>query len=437
MKKKEDRIVILGAGVTGLSAAHRLSYSLGNKDIVIIEKENCVGGTARTLRNGGFQFDLTGHALHLNNKKIKRFILNDLQLAKELLLVKRKAAIFLKGRFIPYPFQYHLAFLDKKTRDYCLNTFLSANKCKNQSKVDSIENEQDISFKEYSYAMFGEGISDLFLIPYNEKLWSFDLNQLSTGWLKNFFPKPDVSRILSGARYKKINEYGYNTTFFYPKKGGIQRLSEKIAKHIENKILLNHTIEKIDLYNKSVEGDNFEISYDKLISTIPLPLFLKYTNQENFKQKLKWTIIRAFFISVPKNRSPKYSWLYLPDPEIDAYRMGNFSMFSKSLRIKNKDLLWIECSKSNLEMRNLPTIDDIISQLHETSLLNREEIDHIATIDINPAYVIYDKNHNIILNKIAEWLTNYDLKLAGRYGSWQYISMEQCIKDGFRVADEL
>src|SRR5881396_2751848 len=58
-------VVILGAGLTGLSAA----YHLGAPSLVI-EREAEVGGLARTHIDNGFTLDCTGHLLHLKDPRV-------------------------------------------------------------------------------------------------------------------------------------------------------------------------------------------------------------------------------------------------------------------------------------------------------------------------------------------------------------------------------
>lgn len=66
MKKK---IVIVGAGITGLSASHFL-----NRHNIIIEKDNKCGGYCKTIKKNGFVWDHAGHFLHFKNKKIYNFV---------------------------------------------------------------------------------------------------------------------------------------------------------------------------------------------------------------------------------------------------------------------------------------------------------------------------------------------------------------------------
>ena len=67
MEKIETDILILGAGVTGLS----LGSFLQGRDYLILEKEDSVGGYCKTTINDGFVWDYSGHFFHFNDQEIK------------------------------------------------------------------------------------------------------------------------------------------------------------------------------------------------------------------------------------------------------------------------------------------------------------------------------------------------------------------------------
>ena len=66
-------IIIIGAGLTGLSTAYHLEKQ-GFTDFQIFEKENVPGGLLRSFKSNGFTFDFTGHLLHINNEYFYNFI---------------------------------------------------------------------------------------------------------------------------------------------------------------------------------------------------------------------------------------------------------------------------------------------------------------------------------------------------------------------------
>jgi len=269
---ESKRIVILGGGLAGLTAAYRLKKMLNDGSILLLEKTSNIGGMAQTIREGEYSFDLTGHALHLNREESKDFIFEELGLEHRFNKVVRSAFIYIDGKFVPYPFQYNLSYLDKRHRDYCVTEFLKAYYIKDTPQVPK-------TFERYSCQFFGKGISKLFMLPYNEKLWSTDLSQMSIDWMGEYVPGPDYQKVLEGAYIKKnIDNSGYNATFYYPKTGGIQILSDAIYEHVNESVLLNSPVTKIDIENKVAYSGQRSFKYEYLLSTIPLPNLMRMTD---------------------------------------------------------------------------------------------------------------------------------------------------------------
>ena len=98
-------VVILGAGLAGLSAA----YNLDDRDVVLVERESEVGGLCRSKRHDGFVFDFTGHLLHLRDPTIRDWVLD--LLPDGYCQLDRSAWIHSHDLLTPYPFQANTAGL--------------------------------------------------------------------------------------------------------------------------------------------------------------------------------------------------------------------------------------------------------------------------------------------------------------------------------------
>jgi protoporphyrinogen oxidase len=129
------KIVIVGGGLTGISCAYKLQ--LLNKDFLLIEKENNLGGLCRSVYKNGFVFDYTGHFLHFQDKEIKNFVKKSL--GKNFLTIKRNSKIYTdfsntKDKLIPYPFQANIGFLKRKIKSFCIKELLISNLVFNDKK---------------------------------------------------------------------------------------------------------------------------------------------------------------------------------------------------------------------------------------------------------------------------------------------------------------
>ena len=64
-----DPVVILGGGLTGISTAAHLRAPW-----LLFEREERLGGHARTDERDGYRFDKTGHWLHLRDPAVKKLV---------------------------------------------------------------------------------------------------------------------------------------------------------------------------------------------------------------------------------------------------------------------------------------------------------------------------------------------------------------------------
>ena len=95
----ESHVVIIGAGPAGLTAAYQLN-KLGIRS-TIVEKDDIVGGPARTVRHNGYLFDVGGHWFFTKVAAVEqmwREVLGD-----DLLLRKRQSRILYKKKLFDYP----------------------------------------------------------------------------------------------------------------------------------------------------------------------------------------------------------------------------------------------------------------------------------------------------------------------------------------------
>src|SRR5579871_335840 len=105
------RFLILGAGPTGLGAALRLQ-ELGETDFLVVDQAHLAGGLASSFVDAqGFTWDLGGHVQFSHYRKFDEYM--DLAFPAEgWLWHERESWIWLRDRFIPYPFQNNLHRLD-------------------------------------------------------------------------------------------------------------------------------------------------------------------------------------------------------------------------------------------------------------------------------------------------------------------------------------
>ncbi|KKP35640.1 MAG: hypothetical protein UR26_C0003G0113 [candidate division TM6 bacterium GW2011_GWF2_32_72] len=424
-------IVILGAGLTGLSAAYHLEKQ-GFFDYKIFEKENEPGGLCRSITQDGFTFDYTGHLLHINDEYFTEFS-NDIFGLDQFNHLSRKSWIYSQETYTPYPYQINLYGLPTQTIVECIKGFIQKNP----------QNTETKTFVDWVMNNFGAGFAKHFFFPYQSKIFDFDVEKLSASWTGRFVPSTSLEDIITGSIKKPIDqEIGYNCKFHYPKAGGINFLIKKISSKLRNPIQTNFESKTIDLKNKKITFKNGHVeSFNKTISTIPLDIFLKQTqNKELVKaaNKLLCNTVLNFNIGVNHPNLSEKHWIYYPEIKYPFYRAGFPHNFSDSMAPKNCSSMYGEISflnkNTDFQKEQLTTALDSIKK---TLKINNHEITTENILTLKHAYVIYDEWRDNNLEKILSTLETQNIISTGRYGAWKYSSMQEAILDGRESTSKL
>jgi len=431
MSKKE--IVILGAGLAGLSAAWHLQKKC--RSCSVFEKEEEVGGLCRSKVVNGYTFDYTGHLLHFRKQYtldlVKRLLGDNLRLHN------KSAWVYSHDRFTRFPFQANLFGLPEAVVKECLLGLIRA-------RSDGQLNKKNPTFLEWIHHTFGEGIARHFMVPYNHKFWTVSPQKLNCEWFNNFIPVPSLGDTIQGTIAESRKSFGYNAVFWYPKRGGINLLPTKLAAGIRN-IHLNHKVANLDIKNKLIHftGGGSK-KYDQLIYTLPLPEMNRLANPlpsgiSASLKRLRYNSIFNINLGISKLGSPSKHWVYFPQKEFVFYRLGFPGSFSNRLLPKNTNSLYIEISyskKKPLDKSGL--MKQVLKNLTSLGLITSvKDIAVQDTNDIKYGYIIYDRNRAAALKRIVDFLGEKDIHCLGRYGSWRYLSMEDCLLEGKRISNAL
>jgi protoporphyrinogen oxidase len=422
-------IVILGAGVAGLSAA----FHLKGKEYEIFEKEKEVGGLCRSVTHDGFTFDYTGHLLH-RSKPYTQKLLNDL-LPDLLIKHQRNAAIYFKGDYVPFPFQANLWALPKEITRECLIEFIRAS---------HTEKGEGTDFLSWIYQSFGSGIAKHFMVPYNEKLWRVPLDEISLEWVERFVPCPSLEEVIDGALGVNLKRFGYNQEFLYPLKGGIGVLPQAFLAKVEG-VHLGKEAQFIDREKKVIRfQDGSETAYDTLISSLPLDELLERIEPlpdtlKDFKNSLRYLSVFNINLGIKRERISDFHWVYYPEPAYPFYRVGFLSNLSPHMAPKGTSSVSVEISYLPSHPPSVERVrEETLDRLIDCGILREnDEIVIEKILMIKHAYVIYDLFRYQHLSSIIDFLRSHGIYPIGRYGLWEYATMEEAILQGREVAQEL
>jgi protoporphyrinogen oxidase len=426
------KIVILGAGLTGLSAAYHLEKR-NFFDYAMFEKEQESGGLCRSVIHDGFTFDFTGHLLHASDPYFQQLLASIIGM-EHMNSIHRESFIYSHETYTRYPFQINLFGLPPSVIAECIEGFATRPRTKKQTKT----------FHEWVLRTFGSGISKHFFFPFQEKIFSYPLTKVSPTWMGRFVPSTSLSQMIRGALSDTYDtSIGYNAHFLYPKKGGIQFWVDKVAKALTNTIHTNYSAEHIDLRKKYVRFSNgHEERFDILINTIPLNTFIDKLEEKpttTFKRalnKLVCNTVVNFNLGIARPDLSTKHWIYFPEQQYPFYRVGFPHNFSQHMTPAGCSSLYGEFSyigKSTHEINSMLKLS--LTEVKKLFNLSDQEIITQKIITIPHAYVIYNFWREQHLPALLNQLEQEHIYSIGRYGGWKYSSMQEAVLDGKKIAD--
>ncbi|MBM7118318.1 protoporphyrinogen/coproporphyrinogen oxidase [Archangium primigenium] len=434
-----EPIVILGAGLAGLSAAHFLQQPW-----VLLEKTERVGGLIKTEVLEGCFFDATGHWLHLRDPEIKELV-NTRWLPDQLVTIQRRAAVFSRGVFTRFPYQVNTHGLPPEVVAENLVGYVEA---VYGEKGRALREREPRDFAEFILRYMGEGFAKNFMFPYNKKLWTVDPSEMSAAWVGRFVPRPTLKEVVDGALGVGSDALGYNASFLYPREGGIESLARAMRAHLRGgELQVGVEPLAIDWKARAVSlSDGRTLRYAQLLSSIPLPGLVRLLAQgasgvpdevRAAAGRLRATTVTYVCVAARgPNRQP-WHWIYLPEPEFHSYRIGSPSAVYAPLAPPDTATFCVEFShhgELTRERAEALAVEDLVraNMVHAA-----EDVRFARAREIPHAYVLYDEAYGAAKAEILRFLEHAGLQTAGRYGQWEYSSMEDAILAGRACARRL
>ncbi len=428
MTKDTCEILILGAGLAGLSAA----WHGGGR---ICEKSDICGGTCTSARIDGYTFDLGIHVLHTQDARVLKLLEQDL--AVRLPQQRRSAWNYSCNTLTRYPFQANTFGLPIPVVKECLVSFIEARCAAKHNANQTFDNYED-----WIIATFGAGTAKHFMIPYSKKFWTVPPAEMTTDWMDVRIPVPDLEEVVEGALTNQEKGFGPNAVFRYPANSGIAAIPDAFV-NTGLDITVNKEAIKIDMSRKEVEfSDGTITKYNVLIATIPLPELVGIVDApqqiRKAASKLRHNSVLCVNIGIDRPKVSNCHWIYYPEEKFCFFRISFLKNFGTSMAPDGKSSICAEVAYSSEQPIDKQSVaETVIKDLIAAKVLNNDDrIELIDLRDIRYAYVIYDHNRNQGLRIIRDFFGGNSIILAGRYSSWEYQWMDDAILDGKRASEE-
>jgi protoporphyrinogen oxidase len=419
------RIVIVGAGPTGLAAGYRLR-ELGYANFVILEARDRVGGLAssETTANG-FTYDIGGHVLFSHYEYFDRLF--DHLLGNEFQLLLRESWVWMCDRFLPYPFQNNIRYLPREVVYECLLGVIEAQR-------QPIDLGRFANFEELIYGVFGQGIAKHFMMPYNFKVWAHPPRMMNREWIGERVSVVDIPRVLGNVVLDRDDAgWGPNSTFKYPRHGGTGGLFERMRPYVEANLRLKAPVASVDVERKEVAlEDGSREPYDMLLSTIPLDLLVR-SMRGNVPDEVRCQAGRlrhsgSYIVGVGVAQpSPSTKcWMYFPEDNAPFYRVTYLSNYSPEVvpDASRYYSLLAEVSFSDYKpVDGSRIVEETIQGMVNTRLLrdgDRRDIVDTHLIARDYSYPTPSLERDAALATLHPWLESRDIHSRGRFGAWRY-----------------
>jgi len=394
--------IIIGAGMTGVSAA-RILQQKGNNDFVILEASDEPAGLCKTKEVDGHILDVGGgHVMHSKYDDVLKWVWEHTP-KDEMNKYNTKVLIDLEGHAIEFPIELNLWQLPTdKQLEYILSYIEAASK----------DVEYD-NFEDWIRNYLGDKIADNYMIPYNNKLWCTDISKLNTDWLSKI-PKTDIKLILRTIIEKKSNfteEVVSHKSFYYPKKGGFQTIFDSIYKYVEPNTQLNTPVSTLE-YKDGLWVVNGTLKARNIINTVPWPL-LNIIGIDDFDYVAEFKNLEYLSNVISLWEREPYThdahWKYIPSPDVEQHREFYICNYAPH-------------SKPGGVMTDINRKRWLANDKKWNAGIPLYEVEHIYS------YPLPTKKYKESINKILTHSEKYNLYGLGRWGTWQYLNIDQCVK---------
>ena len=425
---------ILGGGLTGLCLANLLQ-----EDLEILEKNSEVGGLCRSLQEDGFTFDYGGsHIIFSRDEDVLRFMLAPLGDNK--FRVLRNTKILLKGRYVKYPFENGLADLSKEDNYECLYQY-----------VYNLLNNADLkseNFKDWIYATFGKGIAEMYMIPYNEKIWNMKSESMGVDWVERRIPKPSLEDVIKSSLGIQTEGYTHQLYFYYPQRGGIQSLVKALESKVSGAVTCGFHVKSICKEDGlwQVKGEKDEKTFDQIVSTIPLKDLVEAMKDvpkevRSAVKCLRYNSLITVMLGLDVPRLNEISWVYMPEANIKANRISFPSNYSSYVAPSGKSSLLAEITCNEGDdlwfRRDEEIIEETIDDLYKLGVIDRKSVCYSQLRRSKYAYVVYDLRYAEKISLIRQYFHNTGIHLCGRFSQFEYLNMDACVRSAMNKVREL
>lgn len=430
---QDSRILIVGAGPTGLGAGYRLQ-ELGHRNVTLVDRHPYIGGLAASFTDPqGFTWDIGGHVMFSHYEYYDRLF--ESLMGDEFSLIERETWVRADKRWVPYPFQNNIRYLSKEAALECIAGLVKA---QSAAGGPAAAIAQAANFEQFMNAAFGEGIVRLFMRPYNFKVWAHPAEMMGKDWIGQRVAVVDVQRALRNL-VLGLDDFGWgpNNRFKFPLRGGTGEFYRRIGATLGEHVQLNRAVSKIDVDRRIVRfADGSTTPFDALLSAMPVDVLCRDVLVGNVPDSVRGAASKlrhsgGYMVGIgikrPGGTPSTRSWMYFADDDCPFYRVTYLSNYSPFMTPDRENHYSFLCEVSYSDFKPaIPkgeVIEAVIQGLENAGLLQpgeRESIVSTWLYDAAYAYPTPTVDRDQHLSVVIPWLESRGIYSRGRFGMWKY-----------------
>jgi protoporphyrinogen oxidase len=442
-----DRVVVIGAGPAGLTAAHELAKR--GVRCTVLESDDVVGGISRTVERDGWRFDIGGHRFFTKVPEVQarwREILGD-----EFLRRPRMSRIFYSGRYYDYPLKAGNALrnLGPVEAVLCVLSYAWAR----------IRPPKDqTNFEGWTAARFGWRLYRTFFKTYTEKVWGVPATEITADWaaqrIKNLSLGKAVWRALFPGR-GRTDITSLIDEFDYPRYGPGQMWERctEIVTAAGTEVAFGAAVSRIerdgDRATVVVTADGRSWPCTAVISSMPLGdlvLAMDPPAPSEVEMAAKGLAHRDHLLValvVPEEYTFPDNWIYVHDPGVQVGRVQNFGSWSPYMVKEGRTCLGLEYFVfEGDELWSMPDDELVAMGTRELAALGLVDPDRVETgyaVRMPKAYPTYDETFAENVDICRAWLAEGAVNVhpVGRNGMHRYNNQDHSMVTAMLTVDNL
>lgn len=425
-------VLVVGAGISGLSFVSWLAAEAARRarplpSVQVLEAADEPGGYCRTVVRDGFVWDYSGHFFHFAHPEIEAWLRARMP-GQDIRKVVRKASIRFGGRDVDFPFQAHIHQLPLEDFLECLVELHAAARA---------THEPPRSFKDMVVQRLGRGIAERFLIPYNEKLYACDLDELDPEAMGRFFPRADLDSVIANMRPTAEHKarHGYNATFTYPAGGAIEYVRALLGDLPPGALHLGERLVRVDPRARlATTSRGRRLRFGQLISSAPLPALAAACGLPAPAATFSANQVLVFNLGFDRKGARDLHWMYFPDRARVFYRVGWYDNILDGDRMS----LYVEIgAPAGTPISVESTLARVLADLRAEGLVTDHELVAWHHVVLDPAYVHLTQASIAATAALRAELAASGIHSVGRYGGWTYCSIEDNLVETRQLAAAL